>query len=767
MTQDGRNDSGRTNEFPLKYPLLRDPLDIILMVVEDSPTQAENLSYRLEQQGYKVYVAPNGEEAVKTIGAIRPAMIISDILMPKMDGFLLCKKIKSDENLKNIPVILLTALSDPQDVLKGLECGADDFITKPYDEEYLLAKIRYTLIKAGIPRESVVRTGVEVLFKGEKYWITAERQQILGLLLSTYEMAVNKNHELKKVQEEIELLNDQLEKKVKERTAELLQEIEDRKRAEQAVIQLNEELENRVMERTSQLQTILDSMTEGLVVSDLEGHLFHWNPAAVAMHGFSSQEEGLRRLPEFADLFELATAEGEVLPPEQWPLARILSGETLHDWEVRIRRLGSDWSRVFSYGGTLARDQEGSPLLAVVTVDDITERIRSVEALRQAKEEWERTFDSVPDMVAILDGDHQIVRVNKAMAERLGCSSYACEGLHCYEKVHGAETPPEFCPHVQTLTDGLEHVAEVHEERLGGDFLVSTTPLTDAQGRMIGSVHVARDITERIKMEEELRRSRDELEVRVGERTAELFLANEELRKEIAEHRKAEEALQQSKEQLRILASQILTAQEEERKRIALEVHDVLGSSLSAIKFKVEEVLCQVPAEPTSGILKPLEVLVPLIRDTIEEARRIQNDLRPPVLDDLGILATISWFCRRFETIYSNIGVIQTIAVREEDVPDHLKIALFRIIQEAMNNIGKHAKADRIDLGLQKIGDTLELTIEDNGKGFDPKALYPGGGSRKGLGLSSMKERVEFSGGIFTVKSSRGKGTMLKAAWPI
>ena len=105
-----------------------------ILVVEDSPTQAENLKYRLEQQGYRVFEAPNGEEALTMIDQIRPAVIISDILMPKMDGFLLCKKIKSDENLKNIPVILLTALSDPQDVLKGLECGADqhEFATNSF-----------------------------------------------------------------------------------------------------------------------------------------------------------------------------------------------------------------------------------------------------------------------------------------------------------------------------------------------------------------------------------------------------------------------------------------------------------------------------------------------------------------------------------------------------------------------------------------------------------------------------------------------------------
>jgi len=738
---------------------------IRILVVEDSPTQAENLKYFLEQQGYRVSVARNGEEALKMIGEIRPAIVISDILMPEMDGLLLCKNIKSDETLKNIPFILLTALSDPEDVLKGLECGADDFITKPFDEMILLNKIRHLLINTEMIKETKFQMGVEIFFKGEKYWITSGRQQILNLLLSTYEMAVIKNQELKKVQEELNSLNDRLEKEVEARTAALLQEIEDRKRAEQEVKQLNEELENRVMERTAQLQTILDNLTEGLVVSDLEGHLFHWNPAAVAMHGFSSQEEGLRRLPEFTDIFELSTAEEGVLPLERWPLARILRGETLHGYEVRIRRLGSDWSRVFNYGGTLARDREGNPLLAIITLDDITEKIRSVAALRQAKEEWERTFDSVPDLIAIIDKNFRIIRVNKAMAERLGCASNDCVGLICYEQVHGTESPPAFCP--LALADGREHLSEMHEKRIGGHFLISTTPLTDVQGRMIGTVHVARDITERKKLEEELRRSRDEMEARVRERTAELFAANEGLRKKIVEHRIAAEALRQSKEQLRILASQILTAQEEERKRIALEVHDVLGSSLSAIKFKVEEALIGIPKEEMPGISNPLEIIIPHIQETIEAVRRIQSDLRPPLLDDLGLLATISWFCRRYETIYSGIHVEQMIAIQEEEVPDRLKTTLFRIIQEAMNNIGKHAGADQVHLGLRKVDATIELSIRDNGAGIDLEALSSRENLKKGLGLTSMRERTEFSEGTFSLESAKGRGTVIKAVWSI
>lgn len=132
------------------------------------------------------------------------------------------------------------------------------------------------------------------------------------------------------------------------------------------------------------------------------------------------------------------------------------------------------------------------------------ERKQAAEALLRAKEEWERTFDSVPDLIAILDNHHRIVRANRAMSERLGVASGQCAGLNCFTCVHGTDRPPDFCPHTRTLVDGQEHVAEVHEDRLGGDFLVSTTPLRDEHGRMIGSAHVARDITERKRTEERI-----------------------------------------------------------------------------------------------------------------------------------------------------------------------------------------------------------------------------------------------------------------------
>ncbi len=161
------------------------------------------------------------------------------------------------------------------------------------------------------------------------------------------------------------------------------------------------------------------------------------------------------------------------------------------------------------------RDREQSP-----STDEQTSgtRLRVDVPVAQAAEAWERTFDTVPDLIAILDTQHRIVQANKAMADRLGLTRGECVGQTCYASVHGTDAPPSFCPHSQLLQDGEEYAVEVHEERLGGDFLVSVSPLRDASGRLVGSVHVARDITER-KQAEKVARSQRDLSLALGDAT--------------------------------------------------------------------------------------------------------------------------------------------------------------------------------------------------------------------------------------------------------
>ncbi len=170
---------------------------------------------------------------------------------------------------------------------------------------------------------------------------------------------------------------------------------------------------------------------------------------------------------------------------------------------------------------------------------DITERQRTAAALGRAKEEWERTFDAVPDLIVILDQEHRIVRCNRAMAEALGVEPKQLVGRTCYEAVHGLQEPPDFCPHTKLLQDGQTHTTEVLE--LGREFLVTVSPVLFADGQAVGSVHVARDITDRKRAEAELRRLNEELEQRVEGRTAELKDNRTQLEEEVRERQQAEQ----------------------------------------------------------------------------------------------------------------------------------------------------------------------------------------------------------------------------------
>ncbi len=178
-------------------------------------------------------------------------------------------------------------------------------------------------------------------------------------------------------------------------------------------------------------------------------------------------------------------------------------------------------------------------------------RQRAERGILRAKEEWERTFDSVPDHIAVLDVNHRIMRVNKAMADSMGVPAEEAEGHACYTCVHQTNYPMESCPFSRMLADGSEHTLETYDERRNAHFLVTVTPLYDSDRTLIGGIHVARDITKRKQMEDVLRQAHDELEVRVRERTFELANANEQLRQEIEERKRVEVALQESERFLR------------------------------------------------------------------------------------------------------------------------------------------------------------------------------------------------------------------------
>lgn len=243
-----------------------------ILVVEDSLTQAKRLERLLEAHGYAVRVARSGTEGLAAAKIRKPSVVLTDVVMPEMDGFDMCRQIKEDETLREVPVVLLTALSDPRDVIRGLQCGADNFLTKPYEEEYLLQRIHHILANRELRRAGHAQMTVEVVFAGQRHVLNADRIQIIDLLLSTFEAAVLQNNQLAKLSGDYRHALDDVSR-----------------------VQAN-------------FRTLMETTGDAVVVVDGEGLVRYTNPAAEVLFGrdasslmhrpfvFSVDEEGAREV---------------------------------------------------------------------------------------------------------------------------------------------------------------------------------------------------------------------------------------------------------------------------------------------------------------------------------------------------------------------------------------------------------------------------------------------------------------------------------------
>jgi PAS domain S-box-containing protein len=395
---------------------------------------------------------------------------------------------------------------------------------------------------------------------------------------------------------------------------------------------------------------------------------------------------------------------------------------------------------------TFLRDPEGRPVGILGVTRDISERKQLEDALTESERRLTDIINFTPDATFAVDHKGKVIAWNRAIEEMTGVKAEDMLDKGDYEYAlpfYGVRRPMLIdlilCPDETTekkyffahkkkdvlIAEGLVPSIKRQKKYLWG----KASPIYDHSGNVVGAIESVRDVTER---------------------------------------KKSEHALRKSEEQLRFLSSQLLTAQEDERKRIAQELHDSIGQILTTVKFGLESAVNLMGQDTTLHDVKALEPLIPLTQNGIEEVRRICKDLWPSILDDLGILATISSFCREFQKICSDIHIEKEIDIQEHDVPDDLKIVIYRILQESVNNIAKHSNADRVRCSLKKTEGIIELTIEDNGKGFDMKdILYENGSRRRGLGLASMRERVGLSGGSFDIESSRQVGTTVRASWRV
>jgi signal transduction histidine kinase len=405
---------------------------------------------------------------------------------------------------------------------------------------------------------------------------------------------------------------------------------------------------------------------------------------------------------------------------------------------------------------------------------DASGRYRQNAAIARAKREWQCIADALPQLVCLLDRNGGVVRANRVVERWQIGQVREVLGLDLHALLHRECRQPD-CALRGALGEAWKKLPdagvaefELSDELLGKAIklelrLMPRAPERPSVGLSDYAVCIASDVTQLRHAQEGQRLLNQELEVRVHDRTQELSQANRGLRAEVARRERAEQSLRNSRNELSLLSEQLMKAQEVERKRIAQDLHDAVGQSLSAIKYSLERALQMLATPQLGNVLQVLNKTVEHVQHTIDEVRTISENLRPALLDGLGAVSAIRWLCREWSEVFTGVEVEIYLHVTDADIEEPLGTTLFRTVQESLNNVARHSSATRVRVSICREAEILRADIADNGTGFDPE----GDALRRGHGLRGMRERAANSGGDFLLSSYPGGGTQLTVVWPI
>ncbi|MCF8112205.1 MAG: PAS domain-containing protein [Desulfobacteraceae bacterium] len=487
-----------------------------------------------------------------------------------------------------------------------------------------------------------------------------------------------------------------------------------------------------------EISQVFSALAEPVIVYEKSGTPIMANPAAIKMMGFDPVGIPWKK---FIQKKALQYPNGQMVPFEKLPCNKALAGNPVRS-EKYLRPDARGYDRIYEFNAVPLMHNE--QITGAVTVArDETERNRLMEQLETERTALQAIINNAPEAIVVVDEECRIVMTNPA-ARQLYQQSPAFQKGRDTEIVHfnsSAPYDPVDLPLCRSVFKGemiVDHELTVYlPNKQPRYILVNTAPIRSPKGEITGAVGIFHDITRRKRERLELKKARTELEKRVEERTAEL----------------------------QSLSRRMLNTLESDRQKIAKELHDSLGASLAAIKFSLEEKLARMPSEPPDRIMS-LENIVNYLTGTIKETKRISANLRPTILDDLGLLATITWFCREFNCFYKNIRISEQIEIREEEIEEPMKIVIYRILQEAMNNAAKHGQPENIRLSLKKNSDRIELTVADDGSGFDVESRLNSSDPMSGHGIQGMRERANVCGGKFEIRSAPGDGTLVSVGFP-
>ncbi len=466
----------------------------------------------------------------------------------------------------------------------------------------------------------------------------------------------------------------------------------------------------------SQLASFPELNPNPVVEVDIDGRLLYLNPAAKRM--FPDLETKQLEHPWLTD-WESATQSFREGNPNS-TVREVRVGEKYFHQAMTFV-VGTQRVRIYGF--------------------DITERQRAEVALQVSETRYRRLFETAQDGIIILDaGTGQITDVNPFLIEMLGYAQAEFLGKRLWEIGPFRDIAASQAAFKELQSKGYIRYEDLPLEKSDGQRMdvEFVSNLYQVDHRQVIQCNI-RDITERKRAEEALRATRDELERVVAERTAELSSANV---------------------QLRMLTQAIVSAQEEERRRVSRELHDEAGQALTALKMSLQMTRDELPPERDS-LRQNIDEAIALTDKTVEQIRMLAQDLRPPALESAGLDATLEGLCREFAR-RTQIQIDYTGAPVPE-LPGAVNICLYRFLQEALTNATRHGHASKIKAHLGRDAQRVCLSVEDNGQGFDPQVVIFNHARPPGIGLIGMQERLKMVGGWVEIDSQPGRGTRLVA----
>ena len=530
-----------------------------------------------------------------------------------------------------------------------------------------------------------------------------------------------------------------------------------------------------------QLQRIIDQLPEGILVAEAAGRVILTNEKFQEIWGSSDEAE---RIDDYR-WHKAFHPDGSPYLPEEWPLARVIARrETISNERIQFYKTDGSLAWI-SVKATPLLDEGDRLVGAVAVISDITKHVREKERHREMSEqvlsqllELEAIYASAPVGLAVFDRDFRFVKVNERMAEINGISVEEHIGRSPWEVV------PSLAPQAervfrQVLDTGrgqwnVEFSGSTHDQPAVNRFWNEHwLPINDQEGQVIGVNVVAEEITEQIRMMEELRKAHNSLEARVAERTVQLSRVNKELETEVAKRRRFESDLRSASKRIleaskrkAYLSARLVETLERDRRDVAMYLHDEIGQMLTTLKTDLESAgnAVETGERLSSECLRVAEKKVVHL---IGQIKQISRGLRPDILDTLGLVPALRSMIEGFQEDFSLNIHFDCSEQLFERIDGNVSLTLYRIAQEAINNVSKHAQADEVFVTMTLKNGCVLLSVEDDGVGFDKDTVLNPASGQGPLGIMIMQERALLARGEFTLESEKGKGTMVSVEIPV